>query len=56
MAFVFAGLAKATPSMLAEIAIPLAGIIILGVSGMALVSMLIGNDWVIQRKCHLQSP
>ncbi len=43
MAFVFAGLAKATPSMLAEIAIPLAGIIILGVSGMALVSMLIGK-------------
>jgi len=32
MAFVFAGLARATPSMLAEIALPLVGIIVLGVS------------------------
>lgn len=43
MAFVFAGLARATPSMLAEIAVPLLGIIILGVSGMCLFSMLVGK-------------
>jgi hypothetical protein len=43
MAFVFAGLARATPSMLAEIAIPLIGIITLGVSGMAILSMLLGK-------------
>ncbi|SHK44316.1 hypothetical protein [Paramaledivibacter caminithermalis] len=43
MAFIFAGLAKATPSMLAKIAIPLAGIIVIGVFGMAVLSMLIGK-------------
>lgn len=43
MAFVFAGLAKATPAMLAKIAIPLAGIIILGVTGMAVISMFVGK-------------
>ena len=43
MAFVFAGLSRATPEMLVEIAIPLATIIILGVSGMALLSMLLGK-------------
>ena len=43
MAFVFAGLARATPSMLAEIALPLIGIIILGVSGMAVLSILLGK-------------
>jgi len=43
MAFVFAGLARATPSMLAEIAIPLLGIIVLGVSGMCVFSMLLGK-------------
>ncbi|MCT4564410.1 MAG: hypothetical protein N4A68_08845 [Maledivibacter sp.] len=43
MAFIFAGLAKATPSMLSKIALPLAGIIILGVSGMAILSMLGGK-------------
>ncbi|SKC81343.1 hypothetical protein [Maledivibacter halophilus] len=43
MAFIFAGLAKATPAMLAQIAVPLGGIIVIGVSGMALLSMLIGK-------------
>ena len=44
MAFVFAGLAKATPAMLgASIVLTLAGIIILGVSGMAVLSMLLGK-------------
>ncbi|PAB59615.1 hypothetical protein [Anaeromicrobium sediminis] len=43
MAFVFAGLAKATPAMLATIALPLAGIIVLGVSGMAILSMFVGK-------------
>ncbi|OEG63554.1 hypothetical protein [Halanaerobium congolense] len=43
MAFIFAGLSDATPEMLTEIAVPLFGIIILGLSGMALVSALIGK-------------
>ncbi len=43
MAFVFAGLARATPSMLAEIALPLLGIIVLGVTGMAILSMVLGT-------------
>lgn len=43
MAFVFAGLARATPSMLMELIGPLLGIIILGVSGMCILSMLLGK-------------
>ncbi len=43
MAFVFAGLSKATPEMLKEIAVPLFGIIIMGVFGMAIMSMFIGR-------------
>lgn len=43
MAFIFAGLAKATPAMLAKIAIPLGGIIVIGVFGMAVLSMLVGK-------------
>lgn len=43
MAFIFAGLADATPAMLAELAVPLAGIIFFGVSGMAVLSMLLGK-------------
>ncbi|RCW44407.1 MULTISPECIES: hypothetical protein [unclassified Halanaerobium] len=43
MAFIFAGLSDATPSMLTEISVPLFGIIILGISGMALMSMIIGK-------------
>ncbi len=43
MAFIFAGLADATPTMLAELAVPLAGIIFFGVSGMAVLSMLLGK-------------
>jgi hypothetical protein len=43
MAFIFAGLSDATPEMLAELAVPLAGIIFFGVSGMAVLSMLLGK-------------
>lgn len=43
MAFIFAGLSKATPAMLADIALPLFGIIVLGVTGMGIMSMLIGR-------------
>lgn len=43
MAFIFAGLAQATPEMLKEIAGPLFGIIVLGVIGMGIFSMLVGK-------------
>ncbi len=43
MAFIFAGLSKATPEMLAKIALPLFGIIILGVIGMGILSILAGK-------------
>ena len=43
MAFIFAGLSQATPEMLGQIVGPLFGIIILGVLGMAIMSMLIGK-------------
>ena len=43
MAFIFAGLSDATPSMLAEIAVPLFGIILLGLTGMIIFSMLVGK-------------
>lgn len=43
MAYVFAGLARATPAMLVEIVVPLAVIIILGVTGMGILSMLLGK-------------
>ncbi len=43
MAFIFANLAKATPSMLAEIALPLFGLIIIGLIGMGIMSMLVGK-------------
>lgn len=43
MAFIFAGLSQATPEMLAQIALPLFGIIVLGVFGMALLSMILGK-------------
>ena len=43
MAYVFAGLGRATPAMLLEILVPLAGIIVLGVSGMAVLSMFLGK-------------
>ncbi|MCD6435111.1 MAG: hypothetical protein J7L15_01785 [Clostridiales bacterium] len=43
MSFIFAGLAKATPSMLANIALPLIGIITLGVSGMGILSTVVGK-------------
>ncbi|MGL5694408.1 MAG: hypothetical protein ACRCXA_10035, partial [Peptostreptococcaceae bacterium] len=43
MAFIFAGLAKATPQMLAEMAIPLVGMIIFGVVGMGIFSIIAGK-------------
>lgn len=43
MAFIFAGLAKATPDMLAKMAVPLIGMIVFGVIGMAIFSMLAGK-------------
>ena len=43
MAFVFAGLARATPEMIMDMAGPLVGIIILGVLGMAILSILLGK-------------
>ncbi len=43
MAFVFAGLARATPEMLLEIAGPLLGVILLGVTGMGILSMVVGS-------------
>ncbi|MFT5872174.1 MAG: putative membrane protein YeaQ/YmgE (transglycosylase-associated protein family) [Clostridium sp.] len=43
MGFIFANLSQATPSMLKEIAVPLFGIIILGVLGMYIVSLIIGR-------------
>ncbi len=43
MAFIFAGLSKATPEMLGKIALPLFGIIVIGVAGMAIMSMVVGK-------------
>lgn len=43
MGFIFANLSQATPAMLKQIAVPLFGIIILGVIGMYVVSLLIGK-------------
>ncbi|GAB6110134.1 hypothetical protein [Fusibacter bizertensis] len=43
MAFIFAGLSQATPEMLKQIAVPLFGIIILGVIGMGIFSILVGK-------------
>ncbi|WP_027625165.1 membrane protein [Clostridium lundense] len=43
MAFIFANLSQATPSMLKQIAIPLFGIIILGVIGMYVISLILAK-------------
>lgn len=43
MAFVMAGLAKATPDTLAEMAMPLIGIIVFGVVGMGILSIIAGK-------------
>lgn len=43
MAYVFAGLSRATPAMLMEIVVPLGGIIILGVTGMGILSIFLGK-------------
>ena len=43
MAFIFAGLSQATPEMLKVIALPLFGIIVMGVAGMGVISMVLGK-------------
>ncbi|MDD2481702.1 MAG: hypothetical protein PHC44_05855 [Lutispora sp.] len=43
MAYVFAQLAKATPQMLIQIVVPLLGIIVIGVTGMAIFSIIVGK-------------
>lgn len=43
MAYIFSSLAKATPEMLAQIVVPLVGIIILGALGMGIVSTIVGR-------------
>ena len=43
MGYIFAGLSQATPAMLGELALPLVGIIIIGVAGMYVVSMIAGK-------------
>ena len=43
MAYIFAGLAQATPEMLGQIVLPLFGIIALGVLGMYILSMIMGK-------------
>jgi len=49
MAFIFAGLAKATPDMIMRLIGPLFGIIIIGVVGMAILSMALGKILGIPR-------
>ena len=43
MAYIFAQLAQATPEMLGQIIVPLAGIIVIGVIGMAIASIILGK-------------
>lgn len=43
MAFIFAGLSQATPSMVKQMAVPLVGIIVFGVIGMWIVSFVLGK-------------
>lgn len=43
MAFIFSSLAKATPQMLLQLAVPLIGIIIIGAIGMGIVSIIVGT-------------
>jgi hypothetical protein len=43
MAFVFAGLARATPAMLGQMIVPLVSIIAMGVVGMAVLAMVLGK-------------
>lgn len=43
MAMVFAGLSKATPAMFAEIAVPLIGILVIGVAGLFIFSIIAGK-------------
>lgn len=43
MAFIFEGLNKATPDMLKQVAIPLLGIIVIGVTGLLILSFIAGK-------------
>lgn len=43
MAFIFAGLSEATPAMLGKLVLPLVGIIVIGVIGMAILSIGLGK-------------
>lgn len=43
MAYIFSSLSKATPDMLVKILVPLIGIIVLGVIGLAIASMFVGK-------------
>jgi hypothetical protein len=43
MAYIFSSLSKATPQMLVKIIVPLVGIIVIGVTGLAIASMLVGK-------------
>lgn len=43
MAFIFEGLNKATPDMLKQVAIPLLGIIVIGVAGLLILSFIAGK-------------
>lgn len=43
MAFVFAGLSRATPQMVADMAVPMLGIVVVGVIGMGVLSMGLGK-------------
>lgn len=43
MAYIFGELSQATPEMLAKILLPLAGIIVIGVTGMCIFSILLGK-------------
>ena len=43
MAYIFSSLADATPAMLSQIAVPLFGLLFIGVFGMAIMAILVGK-------------
>lgn len=54
MAFIFEGLNKATPEMLKQVAIPLLGIIIIGVIGLLILSFIVGK--VLKESPYMSLP
>lgn len=54
MAFIFEGLNKATPEMLKQVAIPLLGIIIIGVIGLLVLSFIVGK--VLKESPYMSLP